>query len=285
MTSKKSILIVGTSHTAGQCTDPKVVFDKEKFAHFGEGERKLRWQAEREAVNKHWLEPQNRWWGGLYDKYDVTTFCQPGATAQGQFYYLAKWLDHNPDLRFDGAIIEGRLPPCQSIAFPAPTNVHDKEVTTEEEFLYWTHRYPINSTETISKWKTVFQYLSHGQIEDKEWRDWYEHYQLYDDLIFVDIVSANIAMCKLLEKRCTRVGFTSYQSLGRSPKKHHYLLELLKQKWGVTHLWPSYRNNMMKTGMDLDAHNCPCGHMNATGNAIIQSFATEHMERHLGFIE
>jgi len=279
MTSKKNILIVGTSHTAGDCADPADIPVKKQ----GQFETQSGIDEYIEKM-KYWkrnhLTPDQRWWQGINKKYNVTTFCNSGTSAQEQYYYLNKWLEKNPDLKFDAAILEGRLPMPASVAVPQRGGNWTKEV---DDLHHWTAEYPIVDFESLGEFRKEF--LSKARKDSLEsYQDWYEHYIL-SDLGIVEVVSSCIATCKVLESIADKVAFISYTSWHATEMSQRYLMWPLKKQWGIDAIWPSYAiQTYQATDKDQDDYRCPCGHANAEGNAIISEYITPLLEEKLGLL-
>lgn len=279
MTSKKKILIVGTSHTAGDCTDPDDMPTK-KFNAFATQEGRDAYIEEVKYWRRNHLPPEQRWWQGINEKYDVTTFCNSGASAQEQYYYLTKWLEKNPDLKFDAAILEGRMPMPLSVAVPERGGNWLREI---DDLCQWTAEQPIVDFDLIGEFRVEF--LSKARKDNlNSYQDWYEHYIL-SDLGIIEVVGSCIATCKILESVANKVAFISYTSHHATEMSQRYLMWTLQKQWGIDALWPSYAiKSFAAMDLDQDDYRCPCGHQNAQGNAIISNYITPILEEKLGLV-
>jgi hypothetical protein len=276
----KNILIVGTSHTAGACVDPNENMMPKNADGFSTLEGKEYFKAKRTHVMRNWLKPSQRWWQGLNAKYNVTTFCVPGVSPQQQFYSLSKWLKQNPDLKFDGAILEGRLPVTQSIAVPSKEGNY-KFADTIDEFRHWLHEYPIIEPDDMNHFMHYIGSRSRKEAIES-YSGWYNDW-IISDLPVVEIVSTNMAICKVLETVAPEVTFISFSTYHATEQDQRYIMYPLKKKYALDESWPGYCRILGDTippGVE-----CKCGHFNEEGNRRVSEVLTPAIEKRLKLCE
>lgn len=120
-----SLLIVGTSHSAGSCIEHPS--DK---------------RVGQAPIN--WLSKDKRWFRSLYDYYaEIVVLARPGATTHEQFFALKQYMSNNPDKRFTNCILEGRGLRERNITYVSQTsdveldfsdNVSDKKIRTSYDY-------------------------------------------------------------------------------------------------------------------------------------------------------
>lgn len=101
-----SILIVGTSHTAGY-----FLLDGKEYT----------------------LPEKERWFGELLTGNEITVIGFPGITSQQQVWVVNDYIKNNPTKHFDAAVLEGRLPYSRTASIPY-ANLEDHESPVGLEF-------------------------------------------------------------------------------------------------------------------------------------------------------
>jgi hypothetical protein len=251
MTSKKKLLIIGTSHTAGYYHD--------------------------DDRNEKFLNRDGVWSCELEREYDVDIYAWPGVTSDYQLHILKtlKWV--YPERRYDACIIEGRLP--INMAMPVPMTDYSIEHLSDSELIKWVEKHNVKNQsegEYFEKAQyepfSVWQKGQHDQFE--RWRDYY-----YDDTVLhvTQGMSSVAAVCTAAETMADRVAFiciTGLKNVDYS-ERWHFLLD----KWFVPGWHGGYQYTLKKQGHDLPTH--ICHHLTASSNKIVAKHLTPDLKEKL----
>ena len=229
---KKKLLVIGTSHTVGSCDQLQ-------------------------------LPVSQRWFGNLYEEYDIDIFARSGATAQQQVYAFMRYLLDYPDKKWDSIIIEGRHLGTLDISYPEPTG--NLSLLDSEENPPFYDMFIKPKSEWVGRFLLPFTNMKKpGAVPNKEW---YESY-VYSDLHFTDNYSANLALCEMAAKRCDKILWWSYSNTKQHEFRVDWAHSLLKD-YTDDDIWPMPGAH----GFVIEAHEqCDCGHYNLMGNLKLQKF-------------
>lgn len=282
----KSLLIVGTSHTAGACHEVKPTKGKKPST---------------------WLTKEQRWFHRLYEHYDeIELLCRPGASPLQQLLALRQYMVNNPDKRFTNCILEGRTTADRYIEL-AQSNVDttadmaDKlpdekhTITTYDYFRYnngddiWYEQITgkrfqelIKEVHPLQLYDTLTGKADHAVAEPDVYtqnimsaipyyiNDWQDSWAQ-----MIIIVSANIAMLSLMETISERALFFPFNNPIRIKGEKHTLERKawatgVYDRWSLEKLHKKDFPLEMVEVMDREVLTlCKCGHANSFGCKII----------------
>lgn len=264
----KKVLIVGTSNTAGSCQS------QESFDHYWSIKKAKRHFTEQDyaITNKDWLAENQRWYQGLLDKYEVSLLASPGATPQQQYWVVMNYIEQNPDVKFDAAILEGRQPVCAS----QPPWFEDGQVDTPENRLsLWVTPYPqANQIQPQNQYMPI----KHCREDNAHWPNWYADY-LTNELSLAETMASNWAICAALESFCEKVKFVSFTKNSFIEDDQKFLQNEFYNEYGISELWEGFEHIV-----DRNKYLCSCGHWNKQGCKIISDYAVPILEKELSLI-
>lgn len=252
---KKKILVIGTSHTYGDCVS---------------------WDEKRRFTDS------NKWSDLLGADYDVDVLAYSGATAVNQFYIAIQYFIENPDLRYDLAIVEGR---------GIDTNVCFDEIKNNgyHKTLEELQRKKMTA---VQAWQTKND--NHADKGDfamtcatpfaRENLSNIDNGPIKDYLIgytgtmkhAMDNYSVNAAMCAYLEKFCNTVKWFTVSTIATKLDMREQITQLataMMDKYTFTHTGISCvvaGLSLEKMGMDINNNLrqwlCACSHFNEQGH-------------------
>ena len=271
----KKILIVGTSHTAGQCQN------KHAIEHYNSHKKKNKpfSKEDIDIVYQDWLEEKDRWYQGLLENYEITTLSSPGASPAQQYWVILNYIHQYPEQRFDAALLEGRHPPSASQADWMDLGYVD---TWENRLKLWLNSWPQAG---YLKPKDFYTPFSHCREDNAHWQEWYGDY-ISNDLSLVDTITVNYASMNALDLISNSAKFMSFSQDTFIDDDKRFVYNHFKQEYGIAELWDGFESFTGEQGnksikQDIQ---CACYHYNKKGCKIISDYATPILEKELGLI-
>lgn len=285
----KSLLILGTSHSAGTCipSGKKIVYSEPP---------------------RSWLRREQRWFKNLYHHYDeIVVLARPGATTHQQFYALRQYIVKNPNKKFTHCIFEGRGLGEKSVPY-ITENIVPEDMstfhTTYDHFIInqgdseWYEHYQKGKTN-----KTLFQEmigevklatLGKGLLNQRNWSD-----DLSEDFIdsaayffnkydlswqhLIETGGLNMGILHLMKTISEKVLYFPFHH--PSPLTPECDFHLEKVEWltgfyaNVTIPYESNYDFPLNIAESIPGAICGCGHANQKGtDAIAHHFHSRILE-------
>lgn len=262
--TKQRGLIVGTSHTYGECF----------------GERNSR------------LEPQDRWYGGIAKKHDVKVIGLNGITNDGICCLLETYKKFDLTEPLDFIIIEGRVPMSRSVTMPIQDFDDDHHEFTRESW----HEFVEDPTQSDPHDSLVRTFNTLGSDKDYLHQSYGNYAQLYAGtrLQIMHTFTSAYTACSIAQSMAKKVLFMpaiGLKGTGEQKKRITRQFDLLINqytprtepsiwdlgftRWAMCDIDP-------ELDKDTSIYMCQCGHVNARGNRVIQDKLAPLLYKELG---
>jgi hypothetical protein len=234
------ILVLGTSHSAGLCSDL---------------------ESGKVPMGKRWTDHFTN------DGHSVINMSMPGCTAHQQFIALYYYLKDHPD-RFDLIIVEGR---SLDTRISVPYNIvlkNNKDYYTNWQLNEHTNNLPINRRNVNMIEKHLPELLP-----------WYLRYT-HSLQHLVDVVSINRMICDLANKYANNVVWFTITTEYYSIDSHHVQFDDIATNIMADYLLDEYfMFSPMLKYENKDLYKCECMHYNEHGLKLLYEAVKNKLEQ------
>lgn len=251
----KRVLIIGTSHSVGDCGDTT-------------------------------LAKGTRWHDHIGNEYDaeVKVLAKSGATSLGQFIALSSYFYENREEYFDLCLIEGRH---KEYTMDSPlsgmyyTDKNDPEYTWyEENYNYWQDKEFRKGVHERRHRENSIKISGYNidKFQDKNKQRLYKEYlaaYFESDLMYQHSIAHAFATCSIAMRRCKTVKWICWPSHTINNLDYFDLMEGVLYPYIIKELYP-----VIVQDVD-DVYKCECGHLNKAGNTLIWNYVKPYVKEYL----